>query len=119
MLGIAQMNVHFNPLSMRATGAFNSQASGNAQITYDIWTYLGMAQDFVAGVLDTVTVGLTSDGRKALGMTWLVDPTTDSYRYGVYVGEAINILLTLFPPTGLLGLAIRGVQVAGALVSRD
>ena len=51
--------------------------------------------DFVAGVFDTVTAGLTKRLRDLVGLSGLVDESSTGYQLGGYVGQAVTVALTV------------------------
>jgi RHS repeat-associated protein len=64
-----------------------------------------------AGAGDTVSGGLTSYVRRALGYNDVVDVNSAAYRYGGYAGQAINIGLMAANPAGAAGWALQGARV--------
>ena len=121
-LGKAKISLHLDPLANRAMANFQGQAGSNgATIAWDVYTYLGQVQDYVAGFLDVITSGFSSRMLKRTGLTWLVDKSSDAYLEGQHAGQAIEIAITvigaMFPAAWPVMLAIGAVQALFAVGS--
>lgn len=118
----------FDPKLMRATQVFCEGTAGNvgAENGQDFWQWWRDVKAFVWGVLDTVSFGLTARMRNGLN-SWLfsagleglmenVDTSSSAYLLGGYVGQGINIWLSVINPLGAAGKlfsAVRWVQMGG------
>lgn len=101
-----------------------SSQQWNAIVSSASWgslslNWLWRVWDFIKGVLDTVTLGLTRTSffQSLLGPLGNADESSSAYRWGTYAGQIINIVMYIVQPAGLAGMIFFGVQAAGSLAT--
>ena len=107
-------------MTSRDAGSWYSLAGFESELarlgatpTQNFWAWVGNVADFVAGAANALTAGLVVRVLNGLPANWLVNTNSTAFQIGSYVGQAIGVVLSLFPPYGMLGTALFVTQAIG------